>query len=253
MVEVRRVQRLTPHMVRVTFGGEDLEGFQAPIPTQHVKLIFPSPGQDKPVIPDFSAGRPSASEQRPTLRTYTPRRYDADLLELDVDFVLHGDGPAASWASKAKAGDMLAVAGPGGRYLPDPEATWYVIAGDETALPAIGTLLESLPSSTRADVYVEVADAAEELPLTTAAQARFTWLHRGAEQPGHLLEAAMYNVELPTHHGRVWVACESSVMRNIRKHLLGERHIDPDSLVTRGYWKAGEANHPDHDYGQDEA
>jgi NADPH-dependent ferric siderophore reductase len=50
----------------------------------------------------------------------------------------------------------------------------------------------------------------------------------------------------------VWVACEAQSVRRIRRVLLTERNLDPSSLVTRGYWRLGEDNHPDHDYGEDE-
>lgn len=253
-VQVRRVERMTPHMVRVIFSGADLAGFQPQVPGHHLKLFLPAPGQERPAMPTFGPNGAEYPEgqERPTVRTYTPRRFDADTLELEIDFVLHGTGPASIWAAQAKPGDTVAVAGPGGGYRASLTADWYLIAGDESALPAIGTILDVLPASARAQVYLEVAGAAEEQPLTSSAKLDVAWLHRGEERaPGDLLESAIRAAQLPRGDGQVFVACEAGVVRRIRKHLLDERGLDRAIVHTRGYWKQGEANHPDHDMGED--
>ncbi|MFI5270041.1 MAG: siderophore-interacting protein, partial [Chloroflexota bacterium] len=253
--EVRRVERLSPRMVRITVGGEELDGFETPAPTQHLKLIIPEPGQDRPVLPDPSLpkGAVSPGQLRPLMRTYTVRRYDVATSELDIDFALHGDGPASSWAGQAKPGSVVALAGPGGRrYAPDLEAGHYLIAGDESAMPAIGILLEALPASVDAQVYVEVGDETEELDWRTDAQLHVRWLHRqGDQRPGDPLRSAIAQAPVPNGNARVWVACEASVMRQIRKHLLEDWRLDPSAIVTRGYWKEGEPNYRDGDYGED--
>lgn len=253
-VHVRRVERITPHMVRVTVGGADLAGFQPQVPGHHLKLFLPAPGQERPAMPTFGPNGAEYPEgqERPTVRTYTPRRFDADALELEIDFVLHGTGPASTWAEQAKPGDIVAVAGPGGGYRASLAADWYLIAGDESALPAIGTILDALPPTARVEAYLEVASAAEEQPLSSSARLEVHWLHRGeSPSPGEVLEAAIRAAQLPTGEGQVFVACEAGVVRRIRKQLLDERGLDSAMVHTRGYWKQGEANHPDHDMGED--
>lgn len=250
-------------MVRVILGGDDLEGFGVEMPTQHIKVAFPLPGELEPHVPQPSPdGSPPPPDQpRPLIRTYTPRHYDPETRELTVDFVIHGEGPASDWAERARPGDRLAVAGPGGRFQLGLEPAHYVVAGDESALPAIGTLLEALPRSAAADVLVEVVDEGDHLELGTAgdgavdlaASAQVTWLHRGPhETAGRLLEQALRAADLG-REDRVWVACEALVVRDIRRHLLEERGLDRGVILTRGYWRRGEANHPDHDYGEDAA
>lgn len=240
-------------MVRVTLGGAELKGFEAPAPTQHVKLIVPEPGQTRPTLPDPTAprGAPGPDGRRPLMRTFTVRRFTPAEGALQVDFVLHGEGPASQWAERAQMGGLVAVAGPGGRrYAVDPEAQRYLLMGDETALPAIGTVLEALPKTAQADVFAEVAGPRDELTWSSDAQVRATWLHRGSSE-APVGDRLLVALESPGKWDRVWLACEATLMRRIRKHLLEEWHLAPERIVTRGYWKVGESNYPDHDYGQD--
>jgi len=230
-VRVKRIRRLTPRMVRVTFTGEELSGFAWNGPAAHIKLIFEA-----------------------SMRTYTPRRFDAAERELDVEFVIHGEGPASAWAERAEVGQSLMIAGPGRSYAVDAEADWYVLAGDDTAIPAICTILEALPPSVKALALIEVADSAEEHSLETrTANTEIRWLQRGADarRAGRELEAAVRRMELPPGTGRIYVACEADAMRRIRRHLVTERAFPRDRLVTRGYWRLGETDHPDRDYGED--
>jgi len=240
-------------MVRTTLTGEELEGFDEPAPTQHVKLVVPYPGADRPVLPDPEAG---PDGPKPLMRTLTVRRFDPERQELEIDFAIHGHGPVSSWAASAKPGDVVALAGPGGRkYEIDPDAEWYLLAGDETAIPAMATLLEGLPASMPVEAYVEVADAAEELTFETQGQPRVTWLHRASNgQPaGRLLARTLGELPPKTGNGRIWLACEAMVMRDIRKLLLGDWGLNEDQIVTRGYWHEGDPNYRDSDYGQEEA
>ena len=141
LAEVVRVERLTPHMVRVVFAGEELEGFTTRGPAEHLKVNFPPPGEAKLVLPEWGPGGPILLEgqQRPLNRTYTPRRWDREAGELAVDFLLHGEGPGSTWAQQARPGQLIAVSHqPGGAYKVDAEANWYLIGGDEAALPAVG-------------------------------------------------------------------------------------------------------------------
>lgn len=195
---------------------------------------------------------PQSDGSRPThVRTYTPRRFDPTVPELDVEFVLHGDGPASTWAAQAKAGQALNLGGPGPNYQVAPDADWFVLAGDDAALPAIETILDALPAEARVRVVLEVADEHEERSLSTAAQLDITWLHRGAHLADTALEEAVHTMQLPEGNGRIYIGCEAAAMRRIRAHLLGERGLDPATIVTRGYWKLGDMNYTDHDYGMD--
>src|SRR2546426_3121875 len=134
-VVVARVQTLSPAMRRITLAGAELAGFAASAPASYVKLIFPEPGEREPVPP--SPDGPRAMN----MRTYTPRRFDAQALELDVDFVLHGVGPASNWAEQAQPGQPLLLMGPGPGYTTDPDTSSYLLIGDDSALPAIETIL----------------------------------------------------------------------------------------------------------------
>jgi NADPH-dependent ferric siderophore reductase len=234
-------------MVRVTFTGDDLGTFAWNGPAAHIKLIFPDEGQTEPPMPQPDGPRSTR------MRTYTPRRFDPTVPELDVDFVLHGDGPASAWAAQAKPGQALILAGPGPNYQIDPDADWFVLAGDDAALPAIETIQDALPAEARVHVLLEVADEHEQRPLATAAQLDITWLHRGAHaaQADMALEEAVCTMQLSAGKGRIYVGCEAAAMRRIRKHLLHERGLDPATIVTRGYWKLGALDYTDHDYGTD--
>ena len=112
------------------------------------------------------------------MRTYTPRRFDAATGTLEIQFVLHGAGPASEWAERASAGDKIAVAGPGGRFVMDAGAERWWIAGDESAIPAVATLLEALPAAAAAEVHLEVADADDEVEFASPAKTEITWHHR---------------------------------------------------------------------------
>ncbi len=241
---VKRVEHLTPRMVRVTFTSPELEHFGWNGPAAHIKLIFAQPAPEAP----------GAEAPRPTMRTYTPRRFDRETRELDVDFLLHGEGPASHWAEQAAVGQTLTVAGPGRNYVIDPGAEWFVLAGDETAIPAISTILESLPASVKAEVFIEVTDRTDEVEIPAHPGSTVTWLHRGPDpsKAGVLLEASLRSYQMPPGNGRVYVACESGAMRRIRGHLLTDKTVGREHLVTRGYWKLGEVDHPDGDYGQDQ-
>jgi len=253
-VVIKKVQDLTPHMRRITVTGSELAGFSTQGVAGHVRVLLPAPGQESPVLPEWGPEGPVYAEgvPRPTSRAYTPRRWDEIAMELDIDFVLHGDnGPASAWAARAKPGDKLVVVAPRRAFQPDPAVDWHLIAGDESALPAIATILEVLPSSTWAMVYVEISDALEELPLPSAARVEIHWLYRRDGAPGSKLVPAVRDVTFPRGQGRAWVACEAEAMRNVRRHLIAERGMDRAAINTQGYWKAGAANHPDHDTGED--
>jgi NADPH-dependent ferric siderophore reductase len=239
LLQVRRSERITPRMIRVTLAGDELAGFGGEGPDRRIKMFFPVAGQERPAVPRATSGGPlwPAGEPRPAIRTYTVRRFDPAAGELDVDFVLHeGHGPAAAWARDARPGAWVGVSEPGGRYEPDPAADFHVVIGDETALPAVATVLAALPADVPVLAFLEVADADEEQQLPGSARVR--WVHRGAAEPGEPLAAAVRAAEFPAGSGQAWLSGESACVRDLRKHLLDERGLDRRRVYATGYWRA---------------
>ena len=252
-VEVVSVTAIAPRLVAIEVTGDDLDGFADAAPTSHLKVYLPAEGQDAPNLPEYTPEGAVYAEDgpRPVVRTYTPRRYDPAAKTLEIQFLLHGEGPASGWAQRARPGDKLAVAGPGGRFSLEPAADHWWLAADESAVPAVGTLLDALPETATVDVHIEVDGPDDEIELAGPAKATITWHHRRASDAfGAELAAAARAAAIPDG-ARIWVACESGAMRDIRRHFTRERGIPVARLVTRGYWRAGEQNHPDHDYGDD--
>ena len=245
-VQVTRVQALSPLMRRITLQGSELEGFEVNDPASYMKLIFPEPGQTEPERPLPDGPRPKS------MRTYTPLAVRNDAHEVDVDFVLHGDGPASTWAAQAQVGQVLFLMGPGPGYKLQLDAPSHVLIGDDSALPAFETILASLPPGAQAKVLVEVVDAAEERPLHSAATVNAQWVARGADnsKAGQSLETALRQTGAPAGDARIYLACEAAAMRRIRTLLIEELGVDRSRIVGRGYWKLGTVNHPDHDYGE---
>ncbi|QXG78060.1 siderophore-interacting protein [Modestobacter sp. L9-4] len=241
--EVLRTSRVTPHMVRVVLGGPGLAGFPAGEFTDHyVKLLFPPPGATYGVPFDVEQLRAELpADQWPVTRTYTVRAWDAVAGELTIDFVHHGDtGLAGPWAAAAQPGDLVQFFGPGGAYAPSPDADWHLLAGDESALPAIGAALTRLPAGAPALVVVEVADRAEEQPdLDVPAGVDVVWVHRGPAPVGESLVAAVRAAALPSGTGHVFVHGEAGLVRELRLHLRAERGLDPAFTSISGYWRQG--------------
>lgn len=244
-VSVSRVQILSPAMRRITLAGDELLGFEVTDPASYLKLIFPEPGQTEPDRPLPDGPRPTA------MRTYTPLAVRPEQLEVDVDFVLHGEGPASTWAAQAQPGQVLYLMGPGPGYTLPPEASAHLLIGDDSALPAFETILASLPADTSVRVLMEVADAAEARPLLSPAPLAVQWVARGPDntRAGQALEAALRGAGAPAAGVRIYLACEAAAMRRIRQLLVDELGVPRSQIVGRGYWKLGQVNHPDHDYG----
>jgi NADPH-dependent ferric siderophore reductase len=237
---VTGVEQVTRKLVRVTVVGDELEGFGPAKPGGHIKLFFP---------PDAAAWNyKDPDAPRPPSRTYTPLRYDAAQRSMQIEFVMHGEGIAAGWAQRAKVGDSLYLAGPGGGYEMPQDISSLVIIADETAMPAAGMVVEAAPPDCKLTVLCEVPDAGEERPLSPSRALSPTWLHRNGVPGGTLVERAVAELKAPDD-AYWWIACEANAMRRIRMHLLKERKVAPGHVHTRGYWRLGETNYPDHDYG----
>ncbi|WP_026930696.1 siderophore-interacting protein [Glycomyces tenuis] len=239
--EVLRTERLTPRMTRVVLGGPGLDGFGADEFTDHyLKLQFPRPGVEYPESFDLGRIREELPrEQWPLTRTYTVRRWDAGERELWVDFVVHGDeGVAGPWAANVKPGEPLRFAGPGGAYAPAADAEWHLLAGDESALPAIAAALERLPAGARARAFVEVAGPEEEQKLETAGDVELTWLHRGGARVGERLLAAVRGLDLGGDV-QAFVHGEAGFVKELRRLLVRERGLPKGRTSISGYWRLG--------------
>jgi NADPH-dependent ferric siderophore reductase len=239
------VRRITPHMVRVTLGGEDLDGFVSSGFDDHVKLFFPHPGETRPTLPNTAQSNQDTADSgfKPVARDYTPRRHDAVSRTLEIEFALHDSGPATAWAAQALPGHLLGVGGPRGSFIIPVDFACHLLIGDETALPAISRRLEELPRDVRAIVVVEVDTAAEQQELATAAQVDTVWVHRRGAEPGSvgLLLGAVGALTLPADDIFTWAACESGVAKALRLHFLNERGFSKDRVKAAGYWRRGAA------------
>lgn len=313
---VAGIRRLSPHFLRVTFTAPDFGTFGTAGLDQRVKLVFPLPGVG---ISDFGADDPETLAEgswyarwrdlpdpvRNPFRTYTVRGVRPEAREVDIDFVVHtderpradtytdagaapvGTGPAARWLQHAAVGDELVLVGPDARsrdagigldWHPGP-ATRLLLAGDETAAPAIAGILESLPEGRHARAFIEVPDAADALPLRLPAGCEVTWLVRGTAPHGSRLHAAV-RAWVAAHPNLVasagatgpqplsdidvdretlwdspqvgtdgaggadfhaWLAGEAGMIKLLRRFLVSETGIDRSRVAFMGYWRSGRA------------
>jgi NADPH-dependent ferric siderophore reductase len=245
LLEVKRVEPVSPQLVRVTFSGDDLDDFVSASFDDHVKLFFPSPGLEQPALPTLGpdgAIVPPADGRTAIARNYTPRRYDRAARELEIEFVLHEAGPATQWAAQARPGQTLGIGGPRGSLVIPTGFDWHLLVGDETALPAIARRLEELPAGTHALVVLEVASRDCRIPLASAAATDVVWCYRDEATAGESpLLAAVRNIALPAGEGYAWVAAEAAVTREVRQHLAAERGLAKSRIRAAAYWKQGSA------------
>jgi NADPH-dependent ferric siderophore reductase len=239
---VTRVIPVTPHLIRVTVCGEDLRDFDSASFDDHVKVFFPAPGAEKPVLPTLGPDGPMVvpGAARPIARDFTPRRFDRRAGELDLEFVLHEAGPATSWAAQAQVGQTLGIGGPRGSMIIPVSFDWHLLVGDDTALPAIARRLEELPNSARAIVMVEVADSSAHIEFQSHANLQVSWCDRSRSPDAGLLSAVRRLPALPTGEGYVWAAAESASVRQLRAHFVNERGLPKSRIRAAAYWKRGE-------------
>lgn len=245
---VDRVERLTPRMARVTLAGPELEGLVVDQPAASVRLLLPASEDGELVLPSWDGNVFLLPDgRRAPIRTFTPRRLDPEGLELDLDIVLHGPGAASRWAERARPGGEVAVSGPARGYDVDADAPAFFLGGDETAIPAIGQLLEVLPDRTPVDVRIEVGrpEARSELPDHSQATVEWLDLPPGGV-PGDALVEAVRGADLPPGT-RVWVAGEAAAVQRVRRHLFDERGMSRREATVRGYWKHGRTGDGDDD------
>lgn len=242
LAAVRRSVAVSARMQRVTLSGAELAGFTSTgLADERVTLLLPRPGQHQPALPtvdDEGIHYPAGTVQ-PVTRTMTVRRFDPAAGELDIDIALHGHGGAAAWALHTRQGDYVGIVGPAGGYQPAPEADWHVIAGDESALPSICTILERLPAGVPAQVFIEVEDDTDEQAIHSAADVQLVWLHRRGRLPNAdaPLVRAVTGLAWPAGRVEVWAAGEALAMRSLRRYLRDDLRLDRDRFHIMGYWR----------------
>jgi NADPH-dependent ferric siderophore reductase len=242
VLRVLRRDWLSPHTVRITAGGPGFGALRLnEFTDKYAKIIFVDPGLGLTPPYDLAALRESLPPGRqPVTRTYTLRRADAERQQVAIDFVVHGDkGIAAPWAAHAEPGDVLAVSGAGGAYRPDPACDWHLLAGDESALPAICSALDALPADARGIAYLETSDPGEYLDAALPSGMEVIWLHRSeaGSQPRLLTDALQAG---PWLSGRadVFAHGERESMKAVRLALKA-RLGHGDQLSLSGYWASG--------------
>lgn len=255
-LRVLRTTRPTPSFVRVTLGGEAVARFGSAGRDQRVKLFLPRPGQDAPVLPGpddghwWAAWRALDPDIRGVMRTYTVRELRREQQELDIDFAVHellpgsGEGPATRWALKAAPGDRIGILAPihdenaGYDFRPPDGTDWILLTGDESALPAVAGILESLPPGIPARVWIALHQAADRCELPTKADAHVTWLVRDESAPA-TEDAIRAADDLPDGTPYAWIAGESATVKAVRRHVVGERGFDRRAVKFSGYWRRG--------------
>ncbi len=286
-VRVARIRSLSPSFRRVTFTADDLAFFATHAKDQRVKILFPVDGVLSELGADgewYTRWRALPAEQRNPFRTYTVRAVRTAEREVDVDFVWHGvdehSGPAATWLADAAAGDPVVIVGPDARSLYSGigmdwrpgDAGTVLLAGDETAAPAICGIIESLPEQVRAHAIIQVPTAKDALPVIHGDAASITWLardtdprslddavrvwlagHRSAYAPAltrgaQELEDIDVDTDLlwdspETGQGDfyAWLAGEAAVIKGLRRLLVSEVGIDRSRVAFMGYWRRGKA------------
>lgn len=247
-LQVLRVQDVTDGMRRVTLGGPQLAAHTADngyaVPKfrsdnfdDSIKLILPQAPGDEPVGPaqrDRKLDWPAKSSSSPR-RTYTVRRFDSQHGELDVDFVLHGSGPATSWASQAQPGDILQIAGPKSTSSQPQGADWILAVGDATALPALSRWLEEWPAGQRGKFFILVDEHSHRQQLPCPEGVEITWLFRS---DAHTLFDAISATDWWDGEVFAWVAGESASLKPIRRWLQEAKGLRKHQMHFSGYWKS---------------
>ncbi|GAB3043765.1 SIP domain-containing protein [Sediminivirga luteola] len=240
---------VTPRMLRVTLDGEELAAltrhgiahprWQTPGFDDHIKLILHASGDPRraaEVLPEQTPhGIVWHADDARITRDYTPRRWSDGTF--DLDFVLHGDGPAERWARNAEPGTPLWFVGPKQSTLLPQDLDWILLAGDETALPALGRFFEERPSRARAVVVASVSDPAARQEFALGPDDRVVWLSAAPGDRAVLAEAVRR--EAPREGaGYLWAAAEARQLIPVRRLAKRELGLGKDRSDIVGYWHA---------------
>ena len=227
---------LTPSYVRVRLQGPELTGFQSLGADDHLRLFFP---EGAPHTVEELRAAPS--------REYTPLAWGEDWLE--IEFAIHGDpadgtaGVAAAWAATAPVGAVAGVGGPRGSKVLTGRPDAWLLAGDETAVPAMRRFAQAMDADAVGSIHVEVTDAAHELSIDAPAGVRVEQVHRGSGPAGAALADrldALTAEDRPTGSVFGFVAAEQSIVKPGRSLLLDRWRLAPEQIIVKGYWKRGE-------------
>jgi NADPH-dependent ferric siderophore reductase len=244
VLEVLERIQLTPHLVRIVAGGPGIADVVDNGSTDaYTKMVFPHPDTDLTPPYDLAALREKLPvDLMPSMRTYTIRRFDLENGRIEIDFVVHGDrGLAGPWADAAVPGQPVVLGGIGGGYRPDPEADWHLLAGDDSALPAIASALEAMPADAQGAVFLEVDGDDDHLELAAPRGIRVEWLHRDGAEPGttSLLADAVRALEWRDGTVQVFAHGERGAMKSLRPYFTDERAVDRARLSLSAYWAHG--------------
>ncbi len=244
-MQVLSAHNISPKMRRVRLRGENMHRFSHS--GMHIRILIPPANIDVPQWPITGEdGRPvwPEGEMKLTSRIYTIRNIDPESGEVDIDVVIHDGTPGSEWALNADKGGVVGMTGPGGGDAGDAE--WYLLAGDETALPAIGRIIERLPSHAKVIARIEVDDEAEEQSFNSQCFLDLQWLHRNGAEAGTttLLEDAVKAVPLPSDGERifVWSGCEFDGFKAIRKYIRKDLKLERTQHLVVSYWRRGVAD-----------
>lgn len=256
-LEVVGTKRVTPSMVRVTLGGEGMDHFTPMGFDQWFRLFLPRPDQESLRLPTRSSGLwyvqylATPRPKRPFVRNYTVRAVRPDLRELDVDLVVHGDeGPASQFALTARPGDRVGLLDQGVGYNPRVEHDWTLVVADETGLPAVAGICESLPDDARGVAVVEIPDAADVQEFRVPDGVELRWVVRADATasgdvhhavPGRLALETVRAADLPAGPVYAFAVGESSLATGVRRHLVDDRGVPKANVDFVGYWRHGHA------------
>lgn len=225
---VSRVERITPKMQRIELFSGELRDFSSRGPDDHIKLFIPPLG--------------GGNDSEVVIRDYTPRAFTSSGGFLTIDFSLHATGPATAWAKSAKVGMTLEIAGPRGSNIVQDDFDWYLLIGDETALPAIGRRVEELRPKVPVITVIQIDSDAERQPFVTQSQMTQRWVTRSTGIVGAQtgLREALEGIELPRGDGYVWIAGEREVARGLREYMIDVRGHPKTWLKAAAYWALGD-------------
>lgn len=229
-------EMVSPGFLRLTLGGADLSAFRSDGFDDHVKLLLPAPGQQRPLLPQLVDGRPDfGAGERPLARDFTPLRWNGAKGTLVLEFALHDAGPATEWARTAAIGQWVGIAGPRGSLVIPAALPWHWLLGDASALPAIERRLAELPAGASATVRVQLDQEADRRPLASAARLDLQWVDS--------LPEAARALQIPPGEGYIWAAGEHGDMAALRRELLARPGANPRRMRIAAYWKRGAMGH----------
>lgn len=246
VVTVTAAEQLSPIMRRLTLAAPELADYRPLGPDEYFGLVMPADGHELPPLPEPDPDRATPrgtfevpEEQQPSVRWYTIRAHRPEAGEVDVDVVTHGDaGPGSAWVLRAQVGSVAAFQTGTSAYRTQEAEGPQIIAGDETALPAISRILEELPGTVEAHVFLEVPAVSDVPPLPSAHNATITVLERGTDTPGSALVPAIEAAELPIPTS-AWIAGEQGSVAAVRRHLTGALGAQKRSVYFCPYWILG--------------